>query len=114
MGNPEATEEEMKRALHIACAEYVFDLPLGMDSEITERGGGLSEGQAQRIAIARALLRPGKVLLLDEFSSALDPQTEHALMERLTKALPDRTMIFITHRERIIDFCDSVLRLSRN
>ena len=100
-------------ALETAAADFVKELPEGLDSPCFEAGAGLSEGQAQRIAIARALLRPGKALLLDEFSSALDPQTEDILLERLTKALPDRTMIFITHRERIIDFCDSVLRLSR-
>ena len=114
MGDPEATDEKMWWALETAAADFVKEHPSGLDAPCFEAGKGLSEGQAQRIAIARALLRPGKVLLLDEFSSALDPQTEHALMERLTKALPDRTMIFITHRERIIDFCDSVLRLSRN
>ncbi len=114
MGDPEATDEKMWWALETAAADFVKELPSGLDAPCFEAGKGLSEGQAQRIAIARALLRPGKVLLLDEFSSALDPQTEHALMERLTNALPDRTMIFITHRERIIDFCDSVLRLSRN
>ena len=114
MGNPEATEEKMWWAIETAAADFVKELPAGLDSPCFEAGAGLSEGQAQRIAIARALLRPGKILLLDEFSSALDPQTEDTLLERLTKALPDRTMIFITHREHIIDFCDSVLRLSRN
>ena len=77
-----------------------------------EGGACLSEGQAQRIAIARALLRPGSILLLDEFSSALDAETECILMNRLTSALPDHTMIFITHRENIIGFCDYTLRLS--
>lgn len=113
MGDPDATDEKMWWALETAAADFVKELPEGLDSPCFEAGAGLSEGQAQRIAIARALLRPGKALLLDEFSSALDPQTEDILLERLTKALPDRTMIFITHRERIIDFCDSVLRLSR-
>ena len=101
-------------ALETSAADFVKELPSGLDSPCFEAGVGLSEGQAQRVAIARALLRPGKVLLLDEFSSALDTQTEDILMERLRKALPDRTMIFITHRERIIEFCDSVLRLSKN
>ncbi len=111
MGNPEATEEEMREALHVAAADFVFDLPSGIDSQCFEAGAGLSEGQAQRIAIARALLRPGSILLLDEFSSALDAETETVLMERLTSRLPDHTMIFITHREKIIDYCDSILRM---
>lgn len=114
MGDPQATDEKMWWALETSAADFVKELPSGLDSPCFEAGAGLSEGQAQRVAIARALLRPGKVLLLDEFSSALDTQTEDILMERLTKALPDRTMIFITHRERIIEFCDSVLRLSKN
>ena len=114
MGDPQATDEKMWWALETSAADFVKELPSGLDSPCFEAGVGLSEGQAQLVAIARALLRPGKVLLLDEFSSALDTQTEDILMERLTKALPDRTMIFITHRERIIEFCDSVLRLSKN
>ena len=111
MGNPEADDEQLRSVLHTAAADFVFDLPLGLDTQCFESGAGLSEGQAQRIAIARALLRPGSILLLDEFSSALDAATEATLLERLTSELPDRTMIFITHRDRIIDFCDSVLRL---
>lgn len=112
MGNPEASEQQLAEALHTAAADFVFDLPSGLDTQCFEAGAGLSEGQAQRIAIARALLRPGSILLLDEFSSALDAQTETTLMERLTSRLPDHTMIFITHREKIIDYCDSILRLS--
>ena len=111
MGNPEADDEQLRSVLHTAAADFVFDLPLGLDTQCFESGAGLSEGQAQRIAIARALLRPGSILLLDEFSSALDAETESTLLERLTSELPDHTMIFITHRDRIIDFCDSVLRL---
>ena len=111
MGNPQATDEQMCAALHTAAADFVFELPAGLDTQCFESGAGLSEGQAQRIAIARALLRPGSILLLDEFSSALDAETESVLLERLTSQLPDHTMIFITHRDRIIDFCDSVLRL---
>ena len=112
MGNPEATDEQMNKALHTAAADFVFDLPAGINTQCFEAGGGLSEGQAQRIAIARALLRPGTFLLLVEFSSALDAQTETILMERLTSELPDHTMIFITHRDKIIDYCTDVLRLS--
>ena len=111
MGNPDADIEQMHAALKTAVADFVFGLPDGIDTQCFEAGAGLSEGQAQRIAIARALLRPGSVLLLDEFSSALDVETENTLMERLTKELPDHTMIFITHREKIIDYCTDTLRL---
>ena len=111
MGNPDATDEQLRSVLHTAAADFVLELPSGLDTQCFESGAGLSEGQAQRIAIARALLRPGSILLLDEFSSALDAETESTLLERLTSELPDHTMIFITHRDRIIDFCDSVLRL---
>lgn len=111
MGKPDASDDEMWAVLQTAAADFVTDLPAGLDTQCFEAGGGLSEGQAQRIAIARALLRPGSILLLDEFSSALDAQTEMTLMERLTRSLPDHTMIFITHRDRIIDYCDSVLRM---
>ena len=111
MGNPEASDEQMTWALHTAAADFVFELPDGINTHCSEGGAGLSEGQAQRIAIARALLRPGSILLLDEFSSALDAETENVLMERLTSSLPDHTMIFITHRDRIIDYCTATLRL---
>lgn len=111
MGNPGASDAQLESALCTAAADFVFSLPAGLETQCFESGGGLSEGQAQRIAIARALLRPGTVLLLDEFSSALDAETETLLLERLTSSLPDHTMIFITHREKIIDYCTSVLRL---
>ena len=111
VGNPEADDQQMMEALRVAAADFVEQMPMGLDSQCFEKGAGLSEGQAQRIAIARALLRPGKVLLLDEFSSALDAETEEILMERLTAYMPDRTMIFITHRDRIVDYCSATLRL---
>lgn len=111
MGNPNADTEQLEDALRTAAADFVFSLPHALDTQCFEAGGGLSEGQAQRIAIARALLRPGSIMLLDEFSSALDTETESILLERLTSRMNEHTMIFITHRDRIIDFCDSVLRL---
>ena len=113
MGNPEATEEEIREALHIACAEYVFDLPEGIDSPITERGGGLSEGQAQRIAVARSILRPGSILILDEVTSALDETTEQLMLKRLTQSQIGKTLIFVTHRPAVIEYCTQVLKIEK-
>ena len=112
LGDPEADEARMKDALRIAAADFVFQLPDGLDTPCSENGGGLSEGQAQRIAIARALLRRGSILLLDEFSSSLDPETEKRLMENLSSALPGRTMIFITHRRKITEYCSDIIELA--
>lgn len=111
MGNPNATDEDMRNALHIACADYVFEMPDGIDSEITERGGGLSEGQAQRIAVARSILRPGSILILDEVTSALDEETEQEMLRRLTQSQIGKTLIFVTHRPAIMQYCNQVLRI---
>ncbi|MBQ4285686.1 MAG: ABC transporter ATP-binding protein, partial [Bacteroidales bacterium] len=112
LGNPSATEEMMWEALDCAAAEFVRGLEAGLDTVCGEQGTGLSEGQSQRIAIARGLLRPGSILLLDEFSSSLDPATEDRLMKNLTAGYPHKTMVFITHRENITSYCSAVLRLS--
>lgn len=111
LARAEATEEELRHVLHTAAADFVFSLPDGMDTQLGERGAGLSEGQAQRIAIARGLLRPGNILLLDEISSALDADTEHQLFERLMADSPEKTIIFITHREHVATMCDDVLTM---
>ena len=113
MGDPDATEEQMRAALETAVADFVFSLPDGLETRCGERGAGLSEGQAQRIAIARGLLRPGSILLLDEFSSSLDPETEEKLMDNLTKKAAGKTMIFITHREKIAQCCERTCRIDR-
>ena len=111
LAKPEATDNELHQALHTACADFVFDLPQGIDTELGERGSGLSEGQAQRIAIARGLLHDGNILLLDEISSSLDEPTERELYHRLFTAHPEKTMLFITHRPTVTEQCDAVVRL---
>ena len=115
LGNPHASEQEILQALHLACADFVLDLPLGLESLCGESGTGLSEGQAQRIAIARALLRPGNILLLDEATSALDSETEAQLISRISSLAQagNRTIIFITHRLTVLDSCERTLRLQR-
>jgi len=106
LAKPEASDDELRAVLHTACADFVFDLADGLDTELGERGSGLSEGQAQRIAIARGLLRPGGILLLDEISSSLDEPTERELYRRLFAACPDKTMLFITHRPTVTEQCE--------
>lgn len=111
LGNPKATDEDMKKALHTAAADFVFSLPEGIDTACGERGTGLSEGQAQRIAIARGLLRPGKILLLDEISSALDRETEELLFRRIKEEHGGKTVILITHRTGAAEHCDNIVNL---
>ena len=111
LAKPDASEDEMRQVLHTAMADFVLELPDGLDTECGERGSGLSEGQAQRIAIARGLLRPGGILLLDEISASLDEDTERELYSRLFAAYPFKTMIFITHRPVVCDLCNAVVRI---
>lgn len=112
MGKPDADDQEMREALTTAVAEFVFDLPEGLDTFCGEKGTGLSEGQAQRIAIARALLRPGGVILLDEPTSALDADTEHLLLQRISSRLEGRTLIMVTHNSKTAELCTDVVRMS--
>ncbi|MFI3289865.1 MAG: ABC transporter ATP-binding protein [Rikenellaceae bacterium] len=113
LSDPEATDEEIAAVLHTAVAEFVYQLPDGLDTICGERGAGLSEGEAQRVAIARGLLRKGGVILLDEPTSALDSITEQLLIERLTIYAQNRTMIMVTHREHTSEICNSVVKLTR-
>lgn len=110
MGRLNATDDEMYAALDKACAGFVKELPDGLATNCAEAGGGLSEGQAQRIAIARALLREGSVMIFDEATSALDPETERTLLKNLLGE-HSHTIIFITHRPAVVDYCDNVLRI---
>ena len=112
LGKLSATDDEMKEALRMSCAEFLFDTPDGLDTICGEQGSGLSEGQAQRIAIARALLRDCPVLLLDEATSALDPDTERQLLGNILSD-KKRTIIFITHRLAVKDYCDQTLTIEK-
>ena len=98
--------------MHAAVADFVYDLPEGLDTPCGETGSGLSEGQCQRIAIARALLRDGGILILDEATSALDAETEETLLDRLyTRFHGSKTLLFISHRDAISARADSILRI---
>lgn len=111
MGDPEATDEDIREVLHIAVADFVYRLPDGLDTVCGERGAGLSEGEAQRIAIARGLLQSGSIMLLDEPTSALDPQTEELLLSRLSKAAEHKTLIMVTHRSHVAQQCGSCVKM---
>ena len=109
---PEADEALLREALELAAAEFVFDLPQGLDTPCSEKGGGLSEGQAQRIAIARGLLHSGGILVLDEATSAIDPATEERLLHNLSARFHGRkTILFISHREAVTSAADTVLSI---
>lgn len=113
MAKADASEEELREALHLAAADFVHDLPDGLDSTCAEVGSGLSEGQAQRISIARALLRPGGILVLDEATSALDAETEQNLLQRIADRYKGtKTILCITHRPAATSYADAVLTLS--
>ena len=109
---PSASDEELERALRAACAwEFVEQMPDGLQAVVGERGHGLSEGQAQRIAIARALLRDAPVLLLDEATSALDVATERRVLRSLMQSHPNKTCIVTTHRPTVIGLCERVYQV---
>ena len=110
LGGPTATDAEMMEALRMACADFALELPDGLNARFSEQGGGLSEGQAQRIAIARSLLRQGSIMLLDEATSALDADTERQVLQNLLSK-KDRTVIFVTHRPAVVEYCDQVINI---
>lgn len=110
---PEASDGELREVLHAAAADFVFELPDGLDTKCSEGGGGFSEGQAQRIAIARGLLKKGGLVLLDEPTSALDIETEEILLTSLADRLKGRcTVIMVTHRKAALGFCTDILDLT--
>lgn len=108
---PKANDDQLWQALRMAKADFVERLPEGLSSPCGEKGVALSEGQAQRLCIARALLVEAPILLLDEATSALDKDTEAAVLKNITSALPNTTIICISHRERVLEYCPTVLRL---
>lgn len=112
MVNEKATDEEVIEALKTACAwEFVEQMPEGINSVLGERGRGLSEGQAQRISIARALLRNSPILLLDEATSALDCDTEERVLHNIMESRPDRIIILSTHRPAALRLRDRIYRI---
>ena len=104
------TESEIEQALHTACAQFVYELPDGLNTNLSERGAGLSEGQLQRLAIVRALLSNRPIILLDESTSALDAETEQALLQNL-KVLKGRTCFIVTHRPAALEIADKIVKV---
>lgn len=113
LADPQATEADMRKVLSVAGADFVFSLPAGLDTHCTEHGGGLSEGQAQRVCIARALLRPCPFMLFDESTSALDESTEESVIRGVVEYCAGRTLIFVTHRPAVLRYCTQQLHLTR-
>ena len=109
---PDATEEEIGQAVYVSTMdEYLPQLPNGLDTVLGESGAGLSEGQAQRLAVGRAILGGAPIILLDECTSALDNQTEKLILQRLNE-LENKMFIAVTHRPAAEDICDVRLQMS--
>ena len=106
------SQEQLKRAIYISCSEFIYDLPNGLDTVIGESGMGLSEGQAQRLSIARALIKGGEVLLFDECTSALDDNTRTMFMERIFSFSQDKIAIFVTHDMILAKRCDQTILIN--
>lgn len=111
LGNPNANDDQIKQALHIAAADFVFKKAEGLDTVCGETGSGLSEGQAQRIAIARALLTNGSIFIFDEATSSLDSVTEEIVLQRIIEHFSDRTLIFITHRPMVLKYATQIVKI---
>lgn len=107
----EAFEERVKAALYLACAEFVYDLPKGLETVVGELGFGFSEGQMQRIALARSLMRDCPVWLFDEVTSALDPNTAKEVIGRIMQAGKEKILVFVTHDQKLADLCDQKIHV---
>jgi ATP-binding cassette subfamily B protein len=103
-------QQRIREGLKTACADFVWDLPNGLQTQLTEDGGGLSEGQLQRLAVARAIVSNRPILLLDEATSALDSETEKALLQNI-KALQGKTCFIVTHRPAALEIADEILHI---
>ena len=114
MGKEDATEAEIIESLKISAAyDFVMQLPKGLDTQIGERGHGISEGQAQRIAIARAVIRKAPFLILDEATASLDEKTELSVLEGIRGLTPKPTCLLITHRRSVLDYCDREIKIEQ-
>ncbi|WP_344674810.1 ABC transporter ATP-binding protein [Sphingobacterium kyonggiense] len=109
VGLEQASEAEIKEAIYLACAEFIYDLPSGLNTSIGEMGYGLSEGQAVRIALARALLRNSSVWLFDELTAALDVETSRTLLKRLESKGKDKIIVFVTHDLELAEQCSQTI-----
>jgi ATP-binding cassette subfamily B protein len=113
LGRPDATDEQMAHAIDVAAAQFVYDLPFGLETRIGEQGMSLSGGQRQRLSLARAILAAPKILVLDDTLSALDVHTEAAVEEALSRVLHSATGIVVAHRASTVLLADKVALLSR-
>src|SRR5690606_31792393 len=111
LGRPDATDEEIREALEVAQATFVYDLPWGLDTRIGEQGMALSGGQRQRLALARAVLTKPKILVLDDTLSALDVETEALVEQALRHVLESATGIVVAHRASTVLLADKVALL---
>lgn len=112
---PEATDDELVEVLKTADAwSFIENLPEGMYTQISEKGVNFSEGQVQRISIARAILRDAPVIVMDEATSALDAATEEIVLANMMKAYPNRTRVITTHRPSMLQYCSRIYRISEN
>lgn len=108
MGREDASEEDIKRALKLACCDFVYDLPNGIDTVIGEGGSSLSGGEMQRISIARAILKDSKIVILDEATANVDPENEEKLMNAIDALTKDKTVVMIAHRLKTVRDCDNI------
>ncbi|MCT4169931.1 ABC transporter ATP-binding protein [Elizabethkingia anophelis] len=109
LGEQEVSDSKLREVLYLACAEFVYDLPDGLDTIVGDSGYGLSEGQAQRIAVARALMRECNIWLFDEVTSALDPDTGEKLIQRLLEAGKNKILVFVTHDMKLAGKCEQTI-----